>query len=129
MEMADRIGVIRKGELIVVEDKAVLMRQLGKKQLTLQLRAPLHTLPGALAGLPLELSDNGHQLVYTFDSQQEETGIGELLKQLAALGIDFKDLQSSESSLEDIFVSLVHGGKPPTADNSNSNNTTTREQA
>ena len=121
-EMADRIGVINKGELIVVEDKAVLMRKLGKKQLTLQLRAPLQILPEALAGLPLALESGGHALVYTFDSQQEETGIGELLKRLAALGIDFKDLQSSESSLEDIFVSLVHGGKSPGGDN-NSNNT------
>ena len=115
-EMADRIGVISKGELIVVEDKAVLMRKLGKKQLTLQLRAPLHTLPGALAGLPLALSEGGQTLVYTFDKRQEETGIGDLLQRLAALGIEFKDLQSSESSLEDIFVSLVHGGKPPAAD-------------
>ena len=111
-EMADRIGVINKGELIVVEDKAVLMRKLGKKQLTLQLRAPLHALPGALAGLPLELTENGQTLVYTYDTQQEETGIGELLKRLAELGIDFKDLHSSESSLEDIFVSLVHADKP-----------------
>ncbi len=111
-EMADRIGVINKGELIVVEDKAVLMRKLGKKQLTLQLRLPLQTLPEALAGLPLELAEGGHTLVYTFDTQQEETGIGELLKRLAGLGIDFKDLHSSESSLEDIFVSLVHAGKP-----------------
>ena len=115
-EMADRIGVINKGELIVVEDKAVLMRKLGKKQLTLQLRAPLHALPGALAGLPLALGEGGQTLVYTFDKRQEETGIGELLQRLAALGIEFKDLQSSESSLEDIFVSLVHGGKPPAAD-------------
>ena len=111
-EMADRIGVINKGELIVVEDKAALMRKLGKKQLTLQLRAPLHALPAALAGLPLTLGEGGQTLVYTFDKQQEETGIGELLQRLTALGIDFKDLQSSESSLEDIFVSLVHGGKP-----------------
>ncbi|MEC5212387.1 ABC-2 type transport system ATP-binding protein [Polaromonas sp. CG_9.5] len=111
-EMADRIGVINKGELIVVEDKAVLMRKLGKKQLTLQLRAPLHALPAALAGLPLALGEGGQTLVYTFDKQQEETGIGDLLQRLAALSIDFKDLQSSESSLEDIFVSLVHGGKP-----------------
>ena len=111
-EMADRIGVINKGELIVVEDKAVLMRKLGKKQLTLQLRAPLHALPAALAGLPLALGEDGQTLVYTFDKQQEETGIGDLLQRLAALGIEFKDLQSSESSLEDIFVSLVHGGKP-----------------
>jgi len=107
-EMADRIGVISKGQLIVVEDKDVLMRKLGKKQLTLQLRAPLAAVPEALAGLPLELTDSGNTLVYTFDTQREETGIGELLKQLAGLGIDFKDLHSSESSLEDIFVSLVH---------------------
>ena len=107
--MADRIGVIRKGELIVVEDKAALMRKLGKKQLTLQLRSPLASLPDALAGLPLALTDSGHALVYTFDTQREETGIAALLKQLGELGIDFKDLHSSESSLEDIFVSLVHG--------------------
>ncbi len=107
-EMADRIGVISKGELILVEDKAVLMRKLGKKQLTLTLRAPLQQLPDALAGLPLALAAEGHALVYTFDTQREETGIATLLKQLAELGIDFKDLHSSESSLEDIFVSLVH---------------------
>jgi ABC-2 type transport system ATP-binding protein len=111
-EMADRIGVISKGELIVVEDKAVLMRKLGKKQLTLTLRAPLPRLPEALAGLALELTEDGAALLYTFDTQQEETGIAELLKRLAALGIEFKDLHSSESSLEDIFVSLVHAGKP-----------------
>ncbi|HYW58873.1 MAG TPA: ABC transporter ATP-binding protein [Polaromonas sp.] len=111
-EMADRIGVISKGELIVVEDKDVLMRKLGKKQLTLQLRAPLTSIPAVLAGLPLELAEGGHTLVYTFDTQQEETGIAELLKRLAEAGIDFKDLHSSESSLEEIFVSLVHAGKP-----------------
>lgn len=111
-EMADRIGVISKGELILVEDKAVLMRKLGKKQLTLQLRAPLQHIPQALAGLPLALEAEGYTLVYTFDTQSEETGIAALLKQLAELGIDFKDLHSSESSLEDIFVSLVHDEKP-----------------
>jgi len=111
-EMADRIGVISKGELIVVEDKAVLMRKLGKKQLTLSLRAPLQRIPDALAGLALELTEGDHALLYTFDTQQEETGIADLLKRLAALGIEFKDLHSSESSLEDIFVSLVHAGKP-----------------
>ena len=111
-EMADRIGVIRKGELIVVEDKAALMRKLGKKQLTLTLRTPLQRLPEALAGLPVELTAEGHTLVYTFDTQRDETGIAALLRQLAELGIDFKDLHSSESSLEDIFVSLVHAGKP-----------------
>ena len=113
-EMADRIGVINKGELILVEDKTVLMRKLGKKQLSLQLQAPLQSIPAALAGLPLELAQEGHSLVYTFDSQTEETGIAALLKQLAELGIDYKDLHSSESSLEDIFVSLVHAGKPAT---------------
>ena len=113
-EMADRIGVINKGELILVEDKTVLMRKLGKKQLSLQLRTPLQSIPAALAGLPLELAQEGHSLVYTFDSQTEETGIAALLKQLAELGIDYKDLHSSESSLEDIFVSLVHAGKPAT---------------
>jgi ABC-2 type transport system ATP-binding protein len=114
-EMADRIGVINKGELILVEDKKVLMRKLGKKQLSLQLQTPLHSIPQALAGLPLELAKEGHTLVYTFDTQTEETGIAALLKQLAELGIDFKDLHSSESSLEDIFVSLVHADTPAAA--------------
>ena len=107
-EMADRIGVIRKGELVVVEDKRVLMRKLGKKQLTLQLQAPLASIPDELAGEPLELVDDGHSLVYTFDTQAERTGIATLLRRLGDLGIGFKDLHSSESSLEDIFVSLVH---------------------
>jgi ABC-2 type transport system ATP-binding protein len=114
-EMADRIGVMSKGELILVEDKEVLMRKLGKKQLTLQLQVPLQRIPDALAGLPLELASEGHALVYTFDTQSQETGIAALLKQLAELHIDFKDLHSSESSLEDIFVSLVHADKPATA--------------
>ena len=114
-EMADRIGVISKGELIVVEDKAVLMRKLGKKQLTLSLQTPLARVPDALAGLPLSLTEGGLALVYTFDTQREETGIATLLKQLAELGIDFKDLHSSESSLEDIFVSLIHSGQKITA--------------
>jgi ABC-2 type transport system ATP-binding protein len=109
-EMADRIGVINKGELIVVEDKAVLMRKLGKKQLTLQLQHPMQSIPQTLSTLALELADDGHALIYTFDTQSEETGIAELLRQLAELGIDFKDLHSSESSLEDIFVSLVRSG-------------------
>jgi ABC-2 type transport system ATP-binding protein len=124
-EMADRIGVISKGELIVVEDKAVLMRKLGKKQLSLTLRAPLPRIPEALAGLALELTEGGAALLYTFDTQQDETGIAELLKRLAALGIEFKDLHSSESSLEDIFVSLVHAGKPKQANHTNQ----TREAA
>jgi ABC-2 type transport system ATP-binding protein len=107
-EMADRIGVINKGELVVVEDKHVLMRKLGKKQLTLQLQTPLQRIPDALAGERLELADDGHALVYTFDTQADQTGIAALLRRLGEQGIDFKDLHSSESSLEDIFVSLVH---------------------
>ena len=107
-EMADRIGVIRKGQLVVVEDKRVLMRKLGKKQLTLQLQAPLQRVPEELAGEPLELADDGHSLVYTFDAQAERSGIATLLRRLGDLGIGFKDLHSSESSLEEIFVSLVH---------------------
>ena len=110
-EMADRIGVISQGELILVEDKHVLMRKLGKKQLTLQLQHPLQAVPAELSALPLELADDGHALVYTFDVQNEETGIAALLKRLGELGIEFKDLHSSQSSLEEIFVSLVHGGK------------------
>ncbi len=106
-EMADRIGVMRKGELILVEDKQVLMRKLGKKQLTLTLQAPLDTIPRQLAGLPLELSDDRMSLVYTFDTQSDDTGIASLLRLLSDAGIDFKDLHSSESSLEDIFVNLV----------------------
>ncbi len=108
-EMADRIGVIDKGELVLVEDKAVLMRKLGKKQLTVELRTPLKAIPDALAGLKLELGSDGNSLVYNFDTQTEETGIATLFKQLADQGIDFKNLNSSESSLEDIFVSLVQG--------------------
>ena len=110
-EMADRIGVISKGELILVEDKHVLMRKLGKKQLTLTLQNPLELVPAELADLSLELADEGHSLVYTFDTQLEETGIAALLKRLGELGIDFKDLHSSQSSLEEIFVSLVHAAK------------------
>ena len=107
-DMADRIGVIRKGELILVEDKDVLMRKLGKKQLTLTLQQPLAEVPESLKAWPLEIASEGHALVYTFDTQKEDTGIAALLRALAEQGIDFKDLHSSESSLEDIFVSLVH---------------------
>jgi len=110
-DMADRIGVISKGELILVEDKHVLMRKLGKKQLTLTLQNPLDSVPQAMSDLPLELAQDGHALVYTFDTQVEETGIASLLKRLGEQGIDFKDLHSSESSLEDIFVSLVRSDR------------------
>lgn len=106
-EMADRIGVIRKGQIILVEDKHTLMQKLGKKQLTLHLQQPLTSIPAGLSHYPLELSDEGHSLVFTFDAQSEQTGIAELLKELTQHGIDFKDLHSSQSSLEEIFVSLV----------------------
>ena len=106
-EMADRIGVISKGELLVVEDKSLLMRKLGKKQLTLQLQNRLEKIPPELSAYPLELTDDGHALVFTFDTQRKETGIATLLKRLGDLHIDFKDLHSSESSLEEIFVNLV----------------------
>ena len=106
-EMADRIGVISKGELILVEEKSVLMAKLGKKQLTLHLKAPLTEIPSVFADHPLTLSADGNSLVYTFDAQGEETGIAALLRQLGEHGIDFKELQSSQSSLEEIFVNLV----------------------
>ncbi len=108
-EMADRIGVINKGELIVVEDKDVLMRKLGKRKLTLQLQRPLERIPWPVDDGALELSPDGSTLTYSFDVQGEQTGIAALLKRLTEHGIDFKDLHSSESSLEDIFVSLVKG--------------------
>jgi ABC-2 type transport system ATP-binding protein len=106
-EMADRIGVIDKGRLILVEDKARLMQQLGKKQLTLQLHKPLAQLPEALAAWSLELSADRQTLVYRYDARQEHSHIAELLRALAAQGIEFRDLQTAQSSLEDIFVSLV----------------------
>jgi len=106
-EMADRIGVINKGEIVLVEDKKVLMRKLGRKQLTLHLQHPLERVPPQLAGRQLELSADGNDLVYTFDTQADNTGIAGLLRQLNELGIDFKDLRTEESSLEDIFVNLV----------------------
>jgi ABC-2 type transport system ATP-binding protein len=106
-EMADRIGVISKGEIILVEDKVELMRKLGKKQLTLQLAQPLQAVPTALAQLPLALTCGGNELTYTYDARSEHSGIAELLQSLDQAGIAFKDLQTKQSSLEDIFVSLV----------------------
>jgi ABC-2 type transport system ATP-binding protein len=106
-EMADRIGVISKGEIILVEDKAALMRKLGKKQLALHLQTKLDSIPAELAGYHLDLADDGNELVYTFDAQGDRTGIAALMRQLSELGIDFKDLQTSQSSLEEIFVKLV----------------------
>ncbi|GIK50732.1 MAG: ABC transporter ATP-binding protein [Hyphomonadaceae bacterium] len=107
-EMADRVGVIDKGQLIVVEEKNALMRKLGKKQLTLELPAPLERIPDGLNGYTLELAAGGNQLIYSFDAQAEDTGIPALLKRLSDVGVDFKDLHTEQSSLEDIFVSLVH---------------------
>ena len=106
-EMADRIGVIRKGEIILVEEKTELMRKLGRKQLTLQLQRALTTLPGTLGGYPLELSADGSELTYTFEAQGGRLGIVALLKDLNDAGIEFKDLHTTQTSLEDIFVDLV----------------------
>jgi ABC-2 type transport system ATP-binding protein len=108
-EMADRIGVINYGELIVVEEKAELMRKLGKKQLTLHLQEPLTRIPEGLSAYDLMLASDGADLIYTFDAQAEATGIAELLRELSRRGVDFKDLRTEESSLEEIFVSLVRG--------------------
>ncbi len=107
-EMADRIGVMRRGELIRVQDKATLMRQLGRKQLTLQLQQPLHGLPDTLHGFGLVLGDNGNELVYQYDATGPADAIPLLLQALAGAGIGFKDLHTTQSSLEDIFVGLVH---------------------
>ena len=106
-EMADRIGVVSNGELIVVEDKAELMRKLGKKQLTLQLHSKLDGIPSELAGYDLELTPDGNELVYTYNTQTERTGITALLADLNGAGIKFNDLQTRQSSLEEIFVDLV----------------------
>jgi ABC-2 type transport system ATP-binding protein len=107
-EMADRIGVIRKGEIILVEEKHALMKKLGKRQLALTLKSPLPGIPTALESFQLDLSADGHRLVYTYDNQGGGE-ISRLLHELGRLEIEFTDLNSSESSLEDIFVSLVHG--------------------
>ena len=106
-EMADRIGVINQGEIIMVDRKTELMKKLGKKQLTLHLQTPLSRIPDELINHPLELVADGNELVYTFDTQREHTDIALLLRQLNVHGIDFKDIHTSESSLEEIFVSLV----------------------
>ena len=112
-EMADRIGVINKGEIILVEEKAQLLRKLGKKQLTLQLDAPLAAVPAQLAGYGLELAHDGMALTYTYDdTQSERAGIVKLLRDLDAASIQFKDLHTTQSSLEDIFVDLVHASSP-----------------
>jgi ABC-2 type transport system ATP-binding protein len=113
-EMADRVGVILKGELILVEEKTALMKKLGRKTLTLQLQEPLHSLPPELAQWSLELKAGGEELDYVFDSNAERTGVPSLLRRLSDLNIGFKDLSTRQSSLEDIFVGLVHGAKSET---------------
>jgi ABC-2 type transport system ATP-binding protein len=107
-EMADRVGVIRKGELILVEEKNALMKKLGKKQLTLNLAEPMVAIPRELSDWSLALQGEGNELVYSFDGTAERTGIPSLLRRMTDLGIAFKDLHTRESSLEDIFVGLVH---------------------
>ena len=111
-EMADRIGVINQGRLILVESKVELMRKLGRKQLTLQLAAPLRDIPAALRAYPLVLAADGNELVYSYDSSQGRAGIAALLKDLSEAGIPFKDLHTTESSLEDIFVGLLQQEMP-----------------
>jgi ABC-2 type transport system ATP-binding protein len=107
-EMADRIGVMSKGELLVVEEKAALMKKLGKKQLTLHLLEPLTAIPAALSQWPIRLKNHGSELEYTFQASEERTGIPALLRALSELGIAFRDLNTQQSSLEDIFIDLVH---------------------
>jgi ABC-2 type transport system ATP-binding protein len=114
-EMADRIGVINQGELILVEDKTELMRKLGRKQLTLQLAAPLTRLPPSLGAYDLALSADGTELTYTYEQQGGRVGIVTLLENLSELGIAFKDLHTTQSSLEDIFVGLLKGDTPDRA--------------
>jgi ABC-2 type transport system ATP-binding protein len=114
-EMADRVGVINKGEIILVEDKVELMRKLGKKQLTVQLQEPLAAVPEALAAYHLTLGAGGSELVYTYDTRRGRTGITDLLDELRRTGIRFKDLQTTQSSLEDIFVDLVRQDRGATA--------------
>jgi ABC-2 type transport system ATP-binding protein len=106
-EMADRVGVINEGRIVLVDDKAALMRKLGKRRLTLALQEPLPALPAELAGWPLELEDDGRRLSYRFDAAAEDTGVPTLLRRLGEIGVDFKDLDTKTSTLEDIFVDLV----------------------
>ena len=107
-QMADRVGVINHGEIILVQDKETLMLELGRKQLFLCLNEPLREIPPGLSEYGLELGDNGNELVFTYDSQQERTGITKLMSELDEAGIKFHDLNTSQSSLEEIFVDLVH---------------------
>ena len=111
-EMADRVGVISRGELILVEEKTALMKKLGKKQLTLNLQEPMTTIPPELSEWALALKADGAELEYVFDANAERTGVPSLLRKLSDMGIGFKDLNTRQSSLEDIFVGLVHDSSP-----------------
>src|SRR5579862_7041566 len=110
-DMADRVGVINKGEIILVEDKAELMRKLGKKRLTLQIQSKLETLPPELAKFDLAISEDGGALIYDYDTKAERTGVATLLGELSRAGVRIRDLQTTQSSLEDIFVGLVSDRK------------------
>ena len=114
-EMADRVGVIRKGELVALGDTAALMKQMGKKTLKIAVEPALGALPAGLEQWGAELEDDGHTICYRFDSHAEHTGISALMRQIDALGVEYKDLSTHQSSLEDIFVSLVHGGEEQAA--------------
>ncbi|MEX1056634.1 MAG: multidrug ABC transporter ATP-binding protein, partial [Natronospirillum sp.] len=114
-EMADRIGVINQGRIILVEDKTALMTKLGRKHLNIVLQSPLDAVPSVLGDFALTLTDDGHQLVYAFDTQSEETGISDLLQALGRAGLEYRDLNTQESSLEEIFVNLVHAENGQTA--------------
>lgn len=109
--MADRVAVINKGEIILVEDKAELMRKLGKKRLTLHLQEPLKKIPKGLSGNGLALSEDGFELTYEYDTRAERIGVTQLLADLNAAGVRLKDLGTEQSSLEDIFVDLVRNGR------------------
>ncbi|PNQ01464.1 ABC transporter ATP-binding protein [Sphingobium sp. SA916] len=111
-EMADRVGVINRGELVLVEEKTALMKKLGKKTLTIVLAEPLSAVPPELGEWQVALKADGHEIEYVFDTQAERTGVSSLLRKLGDLGIGYKDLNTEQSSLEDIFVSLVHQEKP-----------------
>jgi ABC-2 type transport system ATP-binding protein len=106
-EMADRIGIINKGAIVLIEDKASLMQKLGKKQLKLHLQSRIEAIPPELSAYKLELSDQGCELIYNYDTKGERTGITSLLSDLRSAGIKFSDLETTQTSLEDIFVSLV----------------------
>jgi len=111
--MADRVGVISKGEMVLVEDKTELMRKLGKKRLTLQITERVDAVPAALSGFNLTISGDGRELIYDYDTQAERTGVATLLGELSKAGLRIRDLQTSQSSLEEIFVGLVHEPQRP----------------